>query len=152
MPSPPRWTSWPTPCCAARSARSSPASSAPRAERREGQAALALARPARSRGRSLRCVSEKKPRDRRSSAGFAGAISGWLASDGGAPAPRRPAARTPSWMEASEEGRSPPECPSAVYAKTHAHPPPPPPPLGGRGSLFDPFPPGGGEGQGGGER
>src|SRR6266545_1269655 len=34
--------------------------------------------------------------------------SGLLASDGGAPAPRRPAARTTSWGEASKGGRSPP--------------------------------------------
>ncbi len=33
--------------------------------------------------------------------------SGLLASDGGAPAPRRPAARTTSWGEASEVGRNP---------------------------------------------
>src|SRR6266849_2151862 len=42
-----------------------------------------------------------------SSAGFAGALVRLLASDGGAPAPRRPAAR-PASGEASEGGRSPP--------------------------------------------
>src|SRR5881628_3614519 len=43
-----------------------------------------------------------------SSAGFAGASSGWLASDARGPARGRPAARTASWGEASEGGRSPP--------------------------------------------
>src|SRR5439155_26706597 len=62
-----------------------------------------------------------------SSAGFAGAISGllasdargpargrpaarisgWLASDGGAPAPRRPAARAACWGEVRKGGEAP---------------------------------------------
>src|SRR6266545_2324369 len=41
-------------------------------------------------------------------------MSGLLASDGRAPAPRRPAARTASWGEGSEGGRSPP--PSVLVA------------------------------------
>src|SRR5437016_11893269 len=42
-----------------------------------------------------------------SSAGFAGATFWILASDGGAPAPRRPAARTASWGEVRKGGGAP---------------------------------------------
>src|SRR5881392_2633301 len=41
-----------------------------------------------------------------SSAGFAGAGVWMLASDGGAPAPRRPAARTASWGEVRKGGEA----------------------------------------------
>src|SRR5882724_4905763 len=51
----------------------------------------------------------------RASDGFAGAISGVLASDGGAPAPRRPAVRTASWGEVPEGGRGPPPSLSSPY-------------------------------------
>ncbi len=46
-------------------------------------------------------------RHRGSSAGFAGGTFWMLASDGGAPAPRRPAARTASWGEARKGGGAP---------------------------------------------
>jgi len=54
-------------------------------------------------------LPEKSSRDlnRRSSGGFAGAISGSLASDGGAPAPRRPAARISGSLALGRRGPSP---------------------------------------------
>ena len=54
-------------------------------------------------------MSEKNlmRRHRGSSAGFAGASFWTLASDGGAPAPRRPAARTASWGEVRKGGGAP---------------------------------------------
>src|SRR5881409_2253551 len=58
-----------------------------------------------------------------SSAGFAGAISGLLASDARGPARGRPAARSAPWGEASEGGQSP--SPSflddIVLSERHVH-------------------------------
>src|SRR5436309_3206655 len=45
--------------------------------------------------------------ERLSSAGFAGATSGWLASDARGPARGRPAARTASWGEVRKGGEAP---------------------------------------------